>query len=328
MESKQFSGNRLALTEKKVIFIGGTSYSGSTFFDLILGNDPAGFSCGEVHAFFYPYRRHHFNPLCGCGSKDCNIWMKVFAGGVRRLYATIFDVLPHIRYIVDSSKNPFWIESQAKELEKTGIEVKHVLIWKKLQDFADSCRKRGHYDWKNTWLDYHRTYATIIPHWRTVPYSELSTSSETLENVCSYLEIPFFLDKYKYWKKCHHLLFGSNSAKIHLYSKESSNFIRIKKNMKTVHRIHTKKTHQSINYQNIKDGRLLAEVDRIMQEDKNLRHLQGLLETRSVNVKEDNEFQNLKTHLMPPELLVKRIEYTAKKIGSRQYAMLGKWLKL
>ena len=44
---------------KQVIFVGSTSYSGSTFFDMTLGNDPTGFSCGEVYAFFHPFRPHH-----------------------------------------------------------------------------------------------------------------------------------------------------------------------------------------------------------------------------------------------------------------------------
>ena len=57
---------------KKVIFIGGTSYSGSTFFDMILANDPKGFSCGEVNALFNPYRPHHTDPLCGCGDINCD----------------------------------------------------------------------------------------------------------------------------------------------------------------------------------------------------------------------------------------------------------------
>ena len=46
-------------SERMVIFVGGTSFSGSTLVDMMLANDPAGLSCGEVYAIFYPYRRHH-----------------------------------------------------------------------------------------------------------------------------------------------------------------------------------------------------------------------------------------------------------------------------
>lgn len=62
----------MRVKSKKVIFIGGTSYSDSTFLDMILANDPSGFSCGEVLALFHPTRSYHIDPLCGCGDRDCD----------------------------------------------------------------------------------------------------------------------------------------------------------------------------------------------------------------------------------------------------------------
>jgi hypothetical protein len=236
-------------------------------------------------------------------------------------------MLPEIEFIVDSSKSPFWIESQSRFLAKAGIEVKHLLIWKTPEELAYSFKKRGYSHWDRAWLGYHRTYASIIPQWRSINYSELSTVRETLEKVCSYIGIPYFHDKNKYWKKRHHLLFGSNSAKIHLYSKESLTFNRIKKDIKAVHRINTNKPHQTINYQKIKDERLIAEVDRIIQQNKVLQVVKSLLEARSVNAKDDNKVQNRRISLKPTELMAGRMKFAAKKIGSRPYAMFGKWFK-
>ena len=62
---------------KKVIFVGGTSFSGSTFLDMMLANGEEGFSAGEVYALFYPYRPGHINPQCCCGDPSCTIWKDI-----------------------------------------------------------------------------------------------------------------------------------------------------------------------------------------------------------------------------------------------------------
>lgn len=56
------------MSGKTAIFIGGSSYSGSTLLDMMLASGEDGFSAGEVSALFYPYRPHHINPECvnGC----------------------------------------------------------------------------------------------------------------------------------------------------------------------------------------------------------------------------------------------------------------------
>ena len=40
------------MNKKKVIFIGGSSYSGSTFLDMMLSSGDNGFTAGEVSALF------------------------------------------------------------------------------------------------------------------------------------------------------------------------------------------------------------------------------------------------------------------------------------
>ncbi|MHC4179030.1 MAG: hypothetical protein ACYSWU_16065, partial [Planctomycetota bacterium] len=118
------------MAHKTVIFVGGTSYSGSTFFDMTLANDPEGFSCGEVSALFFPYRPHHIEPDCGCSDSDCSIWRRLLGNGYADFFPAIFERLPEVDFIVDSSKDVFWIAKQLKALRKHGIRAKHVLIWK------------------------------------------------------------------------------------------------------------------------------------------------------------------------------------------------------
>ncbi len=79
---------------------------------------------------FYPYRSHHANPECGCGSPDCTLWKEIKPLGPENICMELFKRFPGILHIVDSSKDPFWIRDQAKRLERHGLNVRHVVIWK------------------------------------------------------------------------------------------------------------------------------------------------------------------------------------------------------
>ena len=165
-----------------------TSYSGSTFLDMILANDPRGFSCGEVHALFRPFRPHHLNPSCGCGRAGCPIWRTVKKLGVRHLYRSIFGLLPEIDFIVDSSKDPLWIDRQARYLRADGFTCKNILIWKSPAEMEASCRKRGHGNhWARKWTAYHRLYFSVVPHYAACSYGPLITDPTLLSAVCEYL---------------------------------------------------------------------------------------------------------------------------------------------
>jgi len=208
---------------KSVIFIGGTSYSGSTLFDLFLSNSPDAFSCGEVHALFHPYRKHHINPECGCGDENCHLWTKVHARGAKNLYQSIFNEFPNINTIIDSSKDPLWINDRMKELQKSKIQTKNILIWKSPEEFYSSCKKRNkENNWQTAWMNYHRLYFRMIKNWQAVQYSNFAQFSETRAGVCEYLDLPFEESKNQFWNKQHHTLFGNTSAKIHLYEQSST----------------------------------------------------------------------------------------------------------
>jgi hypothetical protein len=210
---------------KKVIFIGGTSYSGSTMLDMILANDEKGFSCGEVHALFRPYRSKHINPVCGCGSSECEIWKEAYLKGEKNFYETIFSLKPDVDFIVDSSKNPVWIQQQTKRLVKKNIAVKNVLIWKTPLELSYSYKKRGRlFDLKDGWVSYHRRYMSMIANWKAVKYIDVVNNPNILKSVCEYLGVDYFKNKQEYWNKTHHTLFGNTSAKYHLSEKEGSEY--------------------------------------------------------------------------------------------------------
>ncbi len=209
---------------KKVVFIGGTSYSGSTLLDMMLSNADNGFSCGEVHALFRPYRPHHVNPKCVCGASNCDIWKRLRKYGERRLYVGIFKEMPHLEFIVDSSKDSLWIKDQTLNLDESNIEIHNILIWKTPLEFAFSCFKRGILDkWERSWINYHKRYFSSIEKWYSVRYQNLAKDpSEKLKTLCDLIGIEYFSGKENYWEKTHHTLFGNYSAKIHLHNRNSN----------------------------------------------------------------------------------------------------------
>ncbi len=144
--------------------------------------------------------------------------------GEKHLYAMIFKLLPDISFIVDSSKDPWWIQTQTKYLRRNGTEVCHLLIWKEPAAFAHSMLKRERNGWERAWKNYYRLYFTLIDEYISVPYSELARHPEqTLQDLCNACGLEYQQGKEKFWQKQHHTLFGNDSAKIHLHSDASSN---------------------------------------------------------------------------------------------------------
>jgi len=277
---------------RTLIFIGGTAHSGSTVFDMILANDPKAFSCGEVHALFNPYRGHHINPQCGCGETQCRFWQQVLKNSESALYETIFDLLPKVEFIVDSSKNPYWISSQTKSLIKTNIEVKNVLIWKSPYEFALSYKKRGRLrHWEKHWIDYHRTYFSLVQKWKGVKYCNLN-NSDYLNNVCEYLELPYFKDKDKYWNKTHHTLFGSNLAKLHLYPMGSENYKNTANKLinasPAISETQIKHLHRKTNNRNTQDKLLNNIINERVSSNRYLRIITLLLDNNDIINKAKN----------------------------------------
>lgn len=217
---------------KKVIFVGGTSYSGSTFFHLTLANDPRGFGVGEVKHLFRPTKEKHVSPtwLCGCGDPHCDLWSRVKKKGEKHLYETIFEIHPEVDFIVDASKNIVWIDDQTTQLARQGIDARHIVIWKTLLEYAHSLQKRNRLQDDGggrlaNWPRYHRSFYSFMEGFRTVKYGDyVHEQAAVLQFVCKYLDIPYFEGKERFWEKSHHVLGGNLSSRIHLYSKGSERY--------------------------------------------------------------------------------------------------------
>lgn len=311
---------------KKVIFVGGSSFSGSTFLDMMLSSGNAGFSTGEVYALFYPHRPHHINSKCGCGNPACTIWQEIKGKGVVNLYQEIFRKYPEVYYIVDSSKDPIWISERAKFLKEQGVQVQHVLIWKTPLEFALSRSKRGSTEgWKRHWKNYYKLYFSMVDRWVSVKYSDLAIKhGETLERLCKDIGIDYFRGKELYWEYTHHTLFGNTSAKIHLYSKKSDAYDKCKRELREKIDNSIKKIdkHRTIYYGNNIDKKLLKKVSEAAAQDQEIGLIVDLLEATAVGSdRNQNEVLRLHHILHIPSYL--RISYKVhrlfKRILSRVY---------
>jgi hypothetical protein len=248
--------------KKKVIFIGGSSYSGSTMLDMMLSNTKSGFSVGEVYAMFRPFRPHHFKPLCGCGDLGCKLWVKIKDKGENNLYQSIFEEFPEIDYIVDSSKDPLWINQQINNLSRQEISAYNILIWKDAISFCASMIKRNKKNGINAWVNYHRLYLSLICEWIPISYSDLAQNSPVLLNkLCKKIGINYEEGMENYWNKQHHTLFGNDSAKVHLSKSIDDYKIQDKKNplLSSKEQKNNKDSHRSI-YYNVDNSMVSKEI--------------------------------------------------------------------
>jgi len=198
---------------KKVIFIGGTSRSGSTLLDMILANDLKGYSLGEVDALFRPHKGHHEKTRSYLMEHDQK-WTEVIASGEDKLFETLFSVFPEIEFFVSSSKDPFWIQNQNQKVRQAGFDARNILIYKSPKELANSFLKRNQgIRWATAYQNYHRKYFTVVPEFRSVSYKSLFDDQEYLRHVCEYLGIEFFTTKHNYWEREQSTLFGSDTAR-------------------------------------------------------------------------------------------------------------------
>lgn len=253
---------------KQVIFIAGTAYSGSSMLDMMIGNNEASFSAGEVQYIFNPMKPYHINPPCGCGDPKCRIWTELRNNGSRHLYKNIFKKFQYINTIVDSSKDPFWINKQQKYLYEDGISSKILLIWKSPKEFALSRKKRKQLKgWMHAWIHYHRLFLSIHKRWWSVAYRDLAKNpSYKLQQICKSFFILYNINMEDYWTKNHHMLFGNISAKYHTLDKKFEGFKKNVEHLKSIEyeiseeKDEIEKRHRTIFYRSINDNSLPASV--------------------------------------------------------------------
>ncbi len=262
--------------KKKVIFIGGSSYSGSTMLDMMISNTCEGFSAGEVEFLFQPLRPHHYSPECGCGDTECTLWHDVYRAGANRLYKTIFRRFENITFIVDSSKDPWWFLKQSRSLKRQNIDVFHILIWKEPEAFSHSKLKRRQKEWRKSWVNYHRLYFSLIKDYTCIPYKTLARDPEkTLSDLCLNIGLPFRNGQERFWEKKHHTLFGNNSTKYHIRGDQTltANKSAMEQNLK-------RHDYRSIYYENKYQSELPQTIRQAIKTDEQIQKIYSALRNR------------------------------------------------
>ncbi len=189
----------------------GTARSGSTMLDLMLGNSPDAFSCGEVNAWFRPYRTHHFDIDCACGEKPCPIWETLKDVPEKQFHATVIEAL-QVNFVIDSSKEICWVIDSQEWAAAHGLTVFNLVLWKEPIDLAYSHWKRGRglMSWRQEFVGYYsKIFQLRLPFW-AIKYEELVADPPAkLRQICAALNMPYFEGKEAFWNKQYHHLFGS-----------------------------------------------------------------------------------------------------------------------
>ncbi len=306
---------------KRVIFVGGTEFSGSTFFHMILANDPAGFAIGEAHNFLRPLQPHHFDMRCSCGQQPCHLWQEIKNIGDGHLYQFLFDRFPEIEYIVDSSKNPYWIKDQTANLRRQGIDPQNILMWKTPFEFAHSYHKRGNVAaWETSWTSYHRIYRTFFANWQAIRYWEFVNKRDSLKAVCAYLSIPYYQGKEKYWEKAHHVIGGNPSARVHLYADDSKHYQENVQRSSSRIEVSEQGVHQSIYYESNMDANVRALVEEQIENNPQIIPILNMLVARDILQPTESFTNEHNLQFSAPMIRLRRLKYSLlRKIAGRRH---------
>jgi hypothetical protein len=170
-----------------LINVCGATRSGTTMLDLMLGNAPDAFSCGEVYAWFRPWKMHHFGLECRCGENPCPIWESIKNVPENQFHAIVFRELG-VKFVIDSSKELCWLIDTQKWAVANGIKVFKLLLWQNPINLAYSHwkRDRGLADWRSEFVKYYtKFFETGLP-FRSVCCDDLVSNPQgKLEEICA-----------------------------------------------------------------------------------------------------------------------------------------------
>lgn len=201
---------------KSIVLILGTGRSGSTMMDLILGNEKRAISCGEVYAYFRPWRKSHRNPVCSCElGNDCLVFNKMKEMDERTFHTCCLEFFD-MDYIIDSSKELNWAIDVNINNRQGNVDVKNLLIYKDPIDLAYSYFKRGRglLSWRKEFVGYHdRLLKTHIP-FQSINYNSFIKSvDDNLKRLCRTLDMPWCETKAEFWNHEYHHFFGSRGTR-------------------------------------------------------------------------------------------------------------------
>lgn len=189
----------------------GASRSGTTMLDAMLGNGQSAFSCGEVYAWFRPWRTHHRMIRCACGSDPCSVWEKIERVPEAGFHRAVCDRL-NVDFVIDSSKNLPWLIDTQYWARKSSMSVFNILIYKPPIELAYSQFKRGRdpMGWRGDFVRYHDRLLRLGLPFLVVSYRELIRAPrKTLADICSRIGMVYESGQERATRVQSHHAFGS-----------------------------------------------------------------------------------------------------------------------
>lgn len=180
-------------------------------FDLMLGNAPEAFSCGEIYSWYRPWRTAHFEIQCPCGARPCPVWQRLKDVPEQRFHRAVVEQCG-IEFVVDSSKDLCWVVDNQRWSREGGLRVINLAIWKDPLWHAYSFWKRGKSvaQGQEAFVKYYRRLLDLNIPLAAVNYNRLvKEPGSQLEEVCQLLGMRYFPGKERFWEKTHHCLFGN-----------------------------------------------------------------------------------------------------------------------
>ena len=190
-----------------LINVCGPGRSGTTMLDLMLGHGEDAFSCGEVVAWFRPWRAHHFEQR----RSPSPLWERLGRAPEERFHLNVLHELG-VSFVVDSSKDEAWVLDTQRWAKRHGLAVFNLLLWKDPVSHAHSFWKRGIglEKWKKHYVRYYKRMIELgIPIY-SVSFEELvNDTPEKLKAICGLVGMEYFEGKERFWEADHEHLFGS-----------------------------------------------------------------------------------------------------------------------
>lgn len=194
----------------------GLGRSGTTMLDLMLGNTPQAFSCGEVYAWFRPWRTHHANIVCSCGEEPCPLWERIKDADEQDFHAAACREL-EVGFLVDSSKEECWVIDSQPWAARHGLDVFNLLLWKEPTDSLYSYfkRDRTYTFWRQRFVGYYRhIFSAGVPFY-AIHFNDLAADPATvLKQICLAIGMPYRDGQERFWEGDHHHLFGSRGTRL------------------------------------------------------------------------------------------------------------------
>jgi hypothetical protein len=210
---------------KRVIFIAGSSHSGSTLLGCILGSHPENpfnyFHVGEVHAFFSPTHEKYGKPY-GAIQAGGTIWKDIdYTKGYSGAYRELFHK-SEADVIIDSSKNLNWLRLQYSICKKEGWDFQLIVSYRTFDGIWNSSEKRNNpVSWIiSNLMYYHHLLSVIKDVGLNIDVLDLTllinNPSEMVQKLCHKTNIPYFFGKELYWRFNHYYVYGAAAQRKHL----------------------------------------------------------------------------------------------------------------